>query len=605
MKTRNRFGLLVVAVLALTALAGLGTALGATAFSDVPSGHPFYADITRLAALEIVGGFPDGTYRPDDQVTRQQFAKIIVLATDEHTAAVDNEQDPTFADVTPGMGVPYPFDYIEEAAKAGFVLGSKGRFDPASNITRAQLALIVVRAGGSALADPPAGYQAGFTDLPGFAAAEIAKAKFNGILDGKTTTTFDPYAFATRGQVAKIVSHLLDEMAAGRVIGTTAQPSADFQQIADRLNAVLALGYNTTNPDVVAKALFDANPANDPFVLDTREPADYAKGHIPGAVNIPLLDLPQALLDADPRIPMDKEIIIASYWGDDGDMANLLVNVYRIADPAAQKTAIDAKTPTPYPKSTVIFQGMTSWSFARDLVPEGTRFDDALAAGVIVKKGIETGTNAGVDQGAFPTFSEFGVDAVVTKALLRAKDYFGGFANQFDIQVYPSALAQNLEDGNAANDPQLISVRAAAHYSAGHIPGAINIPYQKVADVANFTKFVDPNRPVIAYCYTGHTGGIAVMALGILGYDVRNLLYGINGWNVDAPGSGQLKNFDLLKTWDFPVNDGGADDLPSLADFTAPSGCASCHSSLTGIFYDREVANPPATGEVVASEGEG
>jgi hypothetical protein len=110
---------------------------------------------------------------------------------------------------------------------------------------------------------------------------------------------------------------------------------------------------------------------------------------------------------------------------------------------------------------------------------------------------------------------------------------------------------------------------------------------------------------VIAYCYTGHTGGLATMALGILGYDVRNLLYGFNGWTQAAPTSGQLKSFDLMRGWDFPVNDGGADDLASLAEYASPAGCVQCHSSLTGVFYDREVLNIPAAGEAPPSEGEG
>ncbi len=211
MRRRSTLTVVVVTVALVMAL-GATAALGAASFSDVPATHPFYADITRLADLEIVGGFPDGTYKPDDPVTRQQFAKIIVLATGKHTEAVDNEQNPTFLDVMPSLGVPYPFDYIEEAAKAGFILGDQGKFNPANNITRVQLALVVVRAGGSGLADPPAGYQTGFTDVPDYAQAEVAKAKFNGLLDGKTATTFDPYANATRGQVAKMVSRLLDKI---------------------------------------------------------------------------------------------------------------------------------------------------------------------------------------------------------------------------------------------------------------------------------------------------------------------------------------------------------------------------------------------------------
>jgi hypothetical protein len=109
----------------------------------------------------------------------------------------------------------------------------------------------------------------------------------------------------------------------------------------------------------------------------------------------------------------------------------------------------------------------------------------------------------------------------------------------------------------------------------------------------------------VVYCYTGHTGAISTMALGILGYDVQNLLYGFNGWTQKAVTSGQLKDFDLMKTWDFPLNDGDDGDLDSLSAYTAPTGCESCHSSLTGIFYDREVKNPPAGQPTAPSEGEG
>ena len=601
---RARSCVISIAVTIALALCMAAPAVAAS-FSDVPSTHIFYSYITELSDAGIVSGFPDGTFRPDDPVTRQQMAKILVLATDIHTDAVDNQADPTFSDVTPDMGVPYPFDYIEEAAAAGYFIGANGMFKPAENITRVQLALVLVRAGGDNLADPPAGYDPGFTDVPEFAAEEVAKAKYNGILDGKTPTTFDPWSNATRGQVSKMVSNLLEKIAKGAVVGTSSAPSADFTAMAARLNAVLALGYNTTNPDAVAKVLMDGNAGNDPVLIDTREPADFAVGHIPGSVNVPLKSLPKAMLDGDPRIPMDKEIVTVSYWGDDGDFSVLLINAYRILDPAAQKAAIDAKTPPPFPKCTTIFQGMTAWTFDREMSPEGTRFPDALAAGITVDKAVVPGAIAGVDQGGYPTFSEFGTDDVIEKILMRAHNYFSGFASQFDMHIYPSALAAEIEDGNAADDPQIISVRAPADYEKGHIPGAINIPYQKVADVANFTKFVEPSGPIVAYCYTGHTGGLASISLGVLGYDVRNLLYGVNGWNVNAPGAGQLKNFDLMRAWDFPVNTGSPDDLDSLADYAAPVGCAGCHDELTGLFYDREVINPPPAPPPSASEGEG
>ncbi|MGW8194966.1 MAG: rhodanese-like domain-containing protein [Desulforhopalus sp.] len=394
---------------------------------------------------------------------------------------------------------------------------------------------------------------------------------------------------------------------AGTVIGTSVTPSEDLTEIADWVSAVLALGYNTTNPDALAKNLFDGNTANDPFIVDTREAADFDAGHIPGAINIPLQELPQALLDGTSGIPADREVIVASYWGNDGNMASFLINAARVSDPVAQKAAIDAKTTPPYPKSTGLFQGMTSWSFRRELVPAGTRFDDALASGVRVENATQSGTEAGTAKDLYPTYSTFpaAADTTIKKILVRANDYLNSVPTQFDLQVYPGALSDNLGDGDATNDPQIVSVRAGNVYTAGHIPGAINIAYQKVADLAN-SGLIDPTKPVEVYCYTGHTGSLSTIALGILGYKVTNLLYGMNGWSTDSTiSSGQLSNFDLMRGWDFPINDGGADDIPSLADYIPPTGCLECHGSLTAVFYDREVANPPDAIVEVPSEGEG
>jgi len=380
----------------------------------------------------------------------------------------------------------------------------------------------------------------------------------------------------------------------GAVSGTSATPGADLQAIAARVDAVLALGYNTTNADAVAKLLLDANPDNDPFVVDTREAADFAVGHIPGAVNIPLQTLPQALLDGTSGIPADRDVIVASYWGNDGNMASLLINLYRIADPS---------TPASYPKSTGLFQGMTTWSFDRALVPADTRFEDAQAAGIVVERATEATANPGADQGAYPAFRAFPSDDVVEKILLRAKDYLNSVATQFELQVYPSAVADLLDAGGT---PQIISVRGGADYAKGHIPGAVNVPYKEVADLAAYTNLVDPAKTAYVYCYTGHTGSLSTMALGILGYPARNILYGMNGWTLDsAVASGQLKNFDLMRAWDFPVDDGGVDDLGSLAAFVPAAGCQGCHTDLTSIFYDREIANPPSAMVAPPSEGEG
>lgn len=181
-------------------------------FIDVPVGYRFYHEVMSLAGAEIIGGFPDGSFRPEDAVKRAQFAKIIMLAVGGHTDVIKPAGEATFPDV-PWADVCYPFDYIEEAADLGIIKGlNGGLFGPYDDITRAQLALMLVRAGGAALTTPPPGYTHGFADVPAFADQAVAIARYNGLLSGKTDQSFDPYGAATRGQVAKMTSNLIERL---------------------------------------------------------------------------------------------------------------------------------------------------------------------------------------------------------------------------------------------------------------------------------------------------------------------------------------------------------------------------------------------------------
>ena len=88
----------------------------------------------------------------------------------------------------------------------GIIQGRKdGTYGPAANVTRAQLALMLVRAGGDDLRDPPEGFSCPFVDVPAYAHDAVSVAYYNGLLSGKTATAFGPYGNATRGQVAKMV----------------------------------------------------------------------------------------------------------------------------------------------------------------------------------------------------------------------------------------------------------------------------------------------------------------------------------------------------------------------------------------------------------------
>lgn len=64
----------LVALLSVAAVAG--AALG-TRFSDVPASHPFVAEIEQLADACVVNGYPDGTFRPGANVTRQALSAML------------------------------------------------------------------------------------------------------------------------------------------------------------------------------------------------------------------------------------------------------------------------------------------------------------------------------------------------------------------------------------------------------------------------------------------------------------------------------------------------------------------------------------------------
>ncbi|RME80636.1 MAG: rhodanese-like domain-containing protein [Caldilineae bacterium] len=121
--------------------------------------------------------------------------------------------------------------------------------------------------------------------------------------------------------------------------------------------------------------------------------------------------------------------------------------------------------------------------------------------------------------------------------------------------ISAQALFENLNDGDPDNDPFILSVRAPEHYQLGHVPGAINIPWRTIAQPENLAK-LPPDRPIVVYCYTGHTGQVATTILNLLGYDAVNLKFGIMGWTLDDNVLAQKPRFDPADVAGYPTEAG-------------------------------------------------
>jgi hypothetical protein len=195
-------------------------------FSDVPPGSAFYPFVRCLACRHILSGYPDGTFRPNNPMTRGQLSKVVSNAAgfdEPHT-------NQTFEDVQVGSTFHL---FIERLSSRGVIGGyacggpaepcdppdNKPYFRPNAHVTRGQASKIVATAAG--LPDPPSGSQT-FEDIPlnHTFYRWIERMALEGVISGydcggpaepcsppDNRPYFRPNAGLTRGQASKIVSN--------------------------------------------------------------------------------------------------------------------------------------------------------------------------------------------------------------------------------------------------------------------------------------------------------------------------------------------------------------------------------------------------------------
>ena len=188
---------------------------------DVPAfgvGHKFtdtnahwaadYADF--LYNANITTGYEDGSFRPNQNITRAQFAVMLYryLKLDESLYAT---ADLPFADLD---AIPsYALPAVRALYTENIINGSTGQdgqiyFYPGNSLTRAQASAMIGRT-------QPKGYASvdlTFSDaaeIPGYAEFYIRTMAAQGVISGYNDGTFRPTANITRGQMAKILYTLM------------------------------------------------------------------------------------------------------------------------------------------------------------------------------------------------------------------------------------------------------------------------------------------------------------------------------------------------------------------------------------------------------------
>lgn len=118
---------------AVAPLVAQAPAQAQTAFSDVQSNYWAAEFIDELSDRGVIRGFPDGSFRPNDPVTRAQFAAMVRQAFDRNPT----RNAINFRDVPSNY---WAFSAIQEAYTTGFLSGYPNNvFQPNQNIPREQV----------------------------------------------------------------------------------------------------------------------------------------------------------------------------------------------------------------------------------------------------------------------------------------------------------------------------------------------------------------------------------------------------------------------------------------------------------------------------------
>jgi hypothetical protein len=176
----------------------------APALLDI-AGH--WGEVYILEAVEkkLVQGYPDGTFRPDQPITRAEFLVMLVKAL----GLKGGEAALPFTD-RDKIG-PWAREAVAIAVQEGIVTGyADGTFRPDAYITRAEMAVMIARALGMAVGAEIRTAFADDQEIPAWAKGAVEALRQQGIIQGREGNRFSPRDTATRAEAAVILLRMME-----------------------------------------------------------------------------------------------------------------------------------------------------------------------------------------------------------------------------------------------------------------------------------------------------------------------------------------------------------------------------------------------------------
>ena len=179
---------------------GTTTSTGSQKFNDT-NGHWAISSINQLVALGAINGYPDGSFKPDNTISRAEFAAVVVKAF-----SLNQQGNITFQDTVKH----WARNHIAAAVASGVARGyNAGTFGPNDTDTREQMAVMIVTAAGLEGAVGEVNFKDS-ADISVWAREAIATMTREGLMQGYSDNTILPQKYATRGEAGTLIMNTLN-----------------------------------------------------------------------------------------------------------------------------------------------------------------------------------------------------------------------------------------------------------------------------------------------------------------------------------------------------------------------------------------------------------
>jgi hypothetical protein len=162
------------------------------------------ATLDKINHMAYIGGYEDGTIKPNNSITREEVAAIFYRLLSDDSKTKYQSSASSFADVESSR---WSVEAIASLSRAGVIRGYEdGSFRPQNNITRAEFATIAARFDTTVYSGSNL-----FSDISGhWAQANINRAASLGWIQGYEDQTFRPDQNITRAEAITMINRILN-----------------------------------------------------------------------------------------------------------------------------------------------------------------------------------------------------------------------------------------------------------------------------------------------------------------------------------------------------------------------------------------------------------